>query len=76
MPKKAVHFFANLDFGEGFDLASELDDKKRRSDLGDFGIRISCPFFARQTVWAFLMIRKRGRSGSEPLEKDGLRLLR
>jgi hypothetical protein len=36
-PKKAVHFLVILDFGEGFDLASERDDKSGETTSATVG---------------------------------------
>jgi hypothetical protein len=65
-----------LDFGEGFDLTSEMDDKSG-SDVGDCGMRIASPDFGlNRRCRAYSAIRRCGLSGSIGVQKNDLWLLR
>jgi hypothetical protein len=41
-----VYFLAILDFGVGFDLASEMDDKNGEASAATFGFVLLCGFSA------------------------------
>jgi hypothetical protein len=41
-----VHFLAILDFGVGFDLASEMDDKNGEASAATFGLLLLSGFSA------------------------------
>jgi hypothetical protein len=71
-----VHFLAIFDFGEGLDLASEMDDQKGEASSAAVGCVLLPWFRPEPTVCDVSGDPIARASGSHGVQKNGLRLLR